>query len=248
MKIISLNVNKFEPLHLTWSNKAKEILDMARKYLDEDENNVVLLQEFPTRFIGELKDELGENYEVIKPDHKGRAYGYTIAITTKESGWELQDKGDFKQEKRRSGTICYENKFVEIKNEIGHKQLRILGIHAPWQGKRIDNDITTFWRALVRYANQKKDEKECFIIVGDMNADTIKGSVYYEEMNEIKKAGYIMAVEELGDDVITYFHKETRIDHVMASPALEGKVTATVEPKEKLELSDHAVIIVNIEE
>lgn len=80
-----------------------------------------------------------------------------------------------------------------------------------------------------------------------MNADTIEGSTYGDILKAIKEEAYSLPVEELGENTVTYFSKGTRIDHVLASPAL-SRVTAKVIPREVLELSDHAVIIVNIEE
>lgn len=275
MKIMSLNVNKFCPVSILEGSKVHEIIDIIIKFCIRDKDNVVFLQEVPCGFVEDLRNVINRKLkdkdkefrlEVRNPEieQHNNERTYTIAIFRDDSKWEPIE--EFKKEKRniekekkveefndrnkRNGQPYpwfYENKFIEIKNET--LQLQLLGVHAPWQREKEPNSITIFFEALKQYAYEKQKVK--FVIVGDLNADTVEGSTYCEEMNAIRdKCGYTLAVEALGKGTITYRSSEKncgRIDHVMASPALTDRVTAQVIPWEVLELSDHAVIIIDVQ-
>lgn len=264
MKIMSLNVNRFCPVSILEGSKVHEIIAIIKRFLLSDENNVVFLQEVPVGFVDELKEVVNggcKDFVVYKPkiDQYNYERTYTIAIVRSDSQWEPIDGEGFREKKRnmekkrefddkckKNGQPYpwfYENKFIEIKNE--KENLQLLGVHAPWQKIKENNSISIFFDALKEYA-LNKGEGEKFIIVGDLNADTVKESTYGGILKDIKQSGYYLAVEALGENVVTYFTGGTRIDHVMASPALNGKVTACVIPQEILELSDHAVIIVDV--
>jgi len=262
MKIMSLNVNRFIPLGFLEGSKGREIIICIKLFLLNDIDNVVFLQEVPPSLIGELENTLNGKakeekkiFEVIKPilDPFRQANAYTVAIKREESKWGRVD--EFRQKKRefeknkefkdKGNPWYYENKFIEIKND--DLNLQLLGIHAPWQEKVDNNSITVFFNAIEDYAKNKSDHPQRFVIIGDLNADTKETSVYHETLEHIENMRYLLAVKELGD-VITQFKYKTRIDHVLVSPALrdEVKVTAQVIPKEVLELSDHAVIIADV--
>lgn len=267
IKIMSLNVNKFSPFELLEGSKAKEIISCIQLFLFSDINNVVFLQEVPPKLVGELENALNGNtkleeerfHRIISPrlSPSRRVFGYTIAIVNTNSTWEeivefKEAKRDFEKRKEFQDKQIYpwffENKFVEIVNK--QMNLRLLGVHAPWQSKeqreRSNNSVTIFFEALKDYATQKKDANQKFIIIGDLNADTIEESTYSDILKAIKKEAYSLPVEDLGENTVTYFSDATRIDHVLASPAL-SKVTAKVIPRAVLQLSDHAIIIADID-
>lgn len=140
---------------------------------------------------------------------------------------------------------------------------QIVGVHIP--------DGMAFLDKLKEYAVTHKSKK--MIILGDFNIATNEWRAEerkkeLEVAQKVKNRKVIANCKEfferrkwlletvpsidysdaVKDDRPTYFREKTTIDHVLASPALEGKVTANVIPQDKLELSDHAVIIVDIKE
>lgn len=266
MKIMSLNVNQFRPVGLMEGSKGKESIAAIKIFLFSDNNNVVFLQEVPSNLLDELEKEInrgmaGEKYEIIrlKIEQTGkpiRVNAYTIAIV-KSGVWKEVTEDNFKQRKKdlEKGTPkerfedkeeypwFYENKFIEIRNE--KLDLQLLGVHCPWQKEVLPNSVTVFFEALKQYAKVRATQR--FAIIGDMNADTVPDSVCHEALTCFEKDEYTLLVKELGN-VITYFPKKTRIDHVAVSRKLSDKATAQVIPEEALKLSDHAVIIVDIKE
>lgn len=139
---------------------------------------------------------------------------------------------------------------------IGIGDLTICGVHFP--------DGMDYLDHVKRYAEKRADEK--LLMIGDFNiAKNERRAKEIEEMLEkrtIKKKdrddfferrkwlletmpamGYSDAIP---GEPITFFREGTTIDHVLVSPAL-SKVTAKVIPREVLQLSDHAVIIVDVD-
>lgn len=107
-----------------------------------------------------------------------------------------------------------------------------------------DKGVYNFFKSLKQYAVAVQDKKEPFIIVGDLNVHEKEPSIYLAQIREIVNSGYST---EIKDGEITYFRNGHTIDHVLVSPELKDKVTARVIPRKVLELSDHAVIIVDVQ-
>lgn len=272
MKIMSLNVNRFSGMKdrdftdsfecLDECPKANEVAAFVKGFLSGNPEGVVFLHEVPfwrrkyknwieeRKLYREFCSRFPEKcYKIYKPAQPGDSC--TLAIVKADSIWESQE--DFKKFKKKKEDetdfldkkdypAFYENKFIELTNQ----GLRLLGIHSPWQREQLCNSITVFFDVLKEYA-EAQISSEGFVIVGDLNADTVLGSTYQKTLEHIENIGYTLAVKKLGD-VITQFKYKTRIDHALVCPALRSKVTAQVIPQDELELSDHAVIIVNIEE
>ena len=125
--------------------------------------------------------------------------------------------------------------------EQGNSALRVLGVHSPGDQSENDEAVKVFFEYLKGYAVALEDTP--FIIVGDLNVNKKVPSIYLDQICEIKRKGYADKI----DREITYFRKENTIDHVLVSRELEDYVTAQVIPREILELSDHAVIIVDVQ-
>lgn len=148
---------------------------------------------------------------------------------------------------------------------IGIGDLMISGVHFPDEKDYLDD--------VKRYSETHKNEK--LIILGDFNIATndwriierIKESIDSIRAKDKKKQtecedffarlAWLLKFKSDTDytdaikgNPITYFKKGTTIDHVLVSPTLRDKykVTAEVKPQRELELSDHAVIIVTIDE
>lgn len=263
MKIMSLNVNQFRVLKLQEGSWAKEIVSLVKRFLCGGSDNVVFLHEIPYRNYSQLELYQSfrnsfpeEQYEISSPGRT--ADSCTLAIwKEKEEGWVSENcvLGSLLQE-------TYANKYIELK---GHN-LRLMGIHAP-------TDSFDFLKALEKYAEDHRDEK--LIILGDFNIATNKWrkDKYDEQMRRgqgknvekcenfnNRRDWLLVTMDSIGfSDAIdgetpTYFWREkgeqkgTTVDHVLISDKLKGKVVAQVIPQEILELSDHAVIIVDIRE
>lgn len=271
MKIISLNVNRFSGMKnpdftngfesLDQCPKANEITAYVKEFFDENPGGIVFLQEVPfmespigkekkrALFEAFQKDLLDAGCKIILPVGNGIICTLAIVKESKENNiWE---------EIRCPFCKDYTNRFVEV----GYGNLRILSIHAPDDMGVLDK--------LQEYAQENKEQK--LIILGDFNIATnvwrakqricemrdavrkgdkeklLKGIDFFERLmvyRDLIRTGYSDAVK---DDPITYFTAGTTIDHVLSSPALEGKVTADVIHQDELELSDHAAIIVDID-
>lgn len=257
MKFMSLNVNRFSGMkerdftdsfdRLEDCPKANEIIGYATKFLNKNAGGIVLLQEVPYMesplwkgkkrelFKAFEKSLMSAGCKIIPPKGKGKIC--TLAIVKENNiGKRITDL--FSND--------YANKLVEIEYE----NVCILGIHAP--------DDMEFLDSLKKYA-----EKKALVIIGDFNIATnewrlkeIESDVergkkdirYLEEFIECRKwilekmpaAGYFDVMEK---EIPTYFKMGTTIDHVLVPKELRDKVTAWAEPRENLELSDHAVII-----
>ncbi len=261
MKIMSLNVNRFSGMEerdytesitsLGKCPKANEIIAFVKGFLCGDPDGVVFLQEVP-HWKGEGKGrdfkwveerQLYQNFcgqfsaEQYGTSLPGRGYSCTLAIWNKKGRWIPQNNifGE---------AIGRNNKYVELINE--DSEMRLLGIHAP--------NSFDFLEALKEYAENHKDKN--VIILGDFNIATnewrarqVKDSSFHERrkwlLETMLKLNYSDAIK---GEPPTYFPVGTTVDHVLVSPSLKDKVTAEVKSQSELELSDHAVIIVNIEE
>ena len=244
--------------------KANEIIALVQGFLLGCPDGVVFLHEVPFWIWSKKhKNWIGERelyqkfcsrfsvkcYKIYKPVQPG--VSCTLAIVKADSTWEPQegfkpfkkkkeDETDFSDKKNYP--TFYENKFIELTNQ----GLRVLGIHAPWQKEKINNSITVFFDALKEYT-KAQISSEGFIVVGDLNADTISTSTYHKTLEHIENIGYTLPVKEHGA-VITNFRNKTRIDHALVCPTLKSRTTVQVILRDELELSDHAVIIVTIDE
>lgn len=243
MKIMSLNVNQFRVLRLSEGCWAKEVVEFAKKFLKEDVNNAVFLYEVPyyTGFnehyygILELFNDFVhefESYDVNYP--KERAYFCTLAITNRGSRWKLAGaENRFKVED--NGKEVYKNRFVElIYINGGEESIRVLAVHA-----KLNDEFLT---ALVKHSQAIASTKS--IILGDFNCHRGEASSHKADLVEMEKHLYDL----VKDTDVTYFPGGTTIDHVLISKELKGNVAANVVPQVVLELSDHAVIIVDIKE
>lgn len=146
-------------------------------------------------------------------------------------------------------TTGYTNKYVELMNE--NFGLYLMGIHAPAEGSyNKPEDVRKFFDNLKTYAEKCRDER--LIILGDMNVHSEKPCPYLTIFNSIRSAehGGLGYCDKISDGEITHFPTGHTLDHVLVSPALQDKatVTAQVMSRDELELSDHAVIIVDIKE
>ena len=259
MKIMSLNVNQFQVLKLQEGSWVKEILVLIKVFLYDNPDGVVFLYEIPERFwkTGDLESALVP-YEVI---YSGRGKIFTVAIKSKDNIWIRPTQDKF------SCPAGYENRYTELCHQ--KSEIRVLGIHAPMNGS-YDNDGEVFLGAVEAHA-------KCIdqlIIVGDFNITTnkwrtkeieekLKTTKSQKAIRECKEfyarqkwlleampsIGYSDAVQ---GDPPTYFWKDgrgTTIDHVLVSESLTKNVRRVkVFAQRELELSDHAAIIVDIQE
>ena len=269
MKIFDLNVNNFGGIHdkkpqinefsSPWEYKAERdtfqkdsqrvvAMEAIACAIKKEKPDVVILQEFDVNAPAgkKLAQRLYESsYCPIYP-HKEEedAFEKTPSITIMFVKNFAVDRYFSPGSERKAWKWC----------GIGIDDLLISGVHFP-AGKEYLYDVE-------RYAKKHKNEK--LIIIGDFNIATnewrarqVKDHEFHERrqwlLETMPGLGYFDAVD--GEEP-TYFWTEkgevkgTTIDHVLISPALQEKatVTARVISRAELELSDHAVIIVNIEE
>lgn len=246
MKIMSMNVAQFAVLNIREGSWIKEIITLIKIFLYDNPDSVVFLYEIPKRFWkkGVLESELAP-YEIV---YSGVGEIHTVAIKCKGNDWAEPQEKTFSC--KINGKPCYMNRYVELHHQSG---ISVLGIHAPLnQGGKM------FLEAVEEHV--KKTDK--LIIVGDFNITTNKertGEALARQkwLEEMLKSGYYDAIspakEEVKypveDDPITEFTHGTSIDHVLVPNALKKKfdVKAKVFSQKELELSDHAVIIVEID-
>lgn len=258
MKIMSLNVNQFQVLRLSEGYWAKDIIALVKRFLGMDPDNIVFLYEIPSKFckddselskmLAPYKVEVAEN--AITPEgNNGPSRFRTIAVTVGGGKWKREDsensKDGFIAFSKKEKVLCL-NRFVEMTfKDGGESKLRLLGLHAPLERHNGDEEVLNAFSTLKKYAIKRKDE--LFMILGDLNVDERKETDYLEQIRELESHEYS---DKVTKNQITFFGRDgTTPDHVLVSRALQRKanVTAYVIPKEILELSDHAVIIVDVQ-
>lgn len=256
MKIMSLNVNQFQVLKLQEGSWAKEIFALIKVFFYDNPDGVVFLYEIPARFwkTGELESALIP-YEV---SYSGTGIIHTVVIKCKDSIWIPPAQNGF------SCKIGYKNRYMELYHQ--ESGIRVLGIHAPMNGLK-DNYGEMFLEAVSEHAKSI----DHLIIVGDFNITTNewRTKIVKDELKTAKTQKKIRECEEfierqkwllitmpdigyfdaVKDDPVTYFPAGTTIDHVLVPNSLEKNVRSVkVFTQKELELSDHAVIIVDIQE
>lgn len=254
MKIMSLNVHQFQTEYLMTGGWAISILLIVKKFLENNPDGAVFLYEIPIKVSPEELQKILCPYIVVPSRKNHTRYFYTVAIKDEKGGWEESEQNRFIVGYDDKGREDYANRHVELVNS--KNGLKLLGIHAPleplykerekdkWEtiGKeRINKSVKRFFDRLKEYAEKNRAER--LIIFGDMNVHSKKPCYYYRVFEEIKTSlGYSDLVK---DGKPTHFKYGTTLDHVLVSPLLAGSVTARVE--EDIILSDHAVIIVDID-
>lgn len=256
MRIMSLNVNRFSGLERwnstdTFENldqcpKAREIIRAIEDRLGSDAENIAVLQEVPymdspirngvtcslyDQFAAELS---ARGYEILPPEGKGLTC--TLAVVRWDSGWSSASCA-FVQD--------YRNKYVLAERN----GLLVLGVHAPAEPGNAPGDVKAFFDGLAEYARKNRDKR--LVILGDMNVHSEKPCSYYTVFHSIRtetQKGGLGYSDKVRDGVSTHLTGHT-IDHVLLSPALERECTVAAEviPQEELPLSDHAVIVVDVQ-
>jgi len=239
-----------EGLSLDQCPKAEEILETVDKILREDSENIVLLEEIPymcspiregnkRELYRRFEEKLNEKgYQIIPQAKKARSC--TIAVVNKNSDWSLEPRSTFMED--------YQNRFVTVRHE--RTGLLVLGLHAIAEDNKWyrPKEVKAFFNRLQNYAGEHAQGKT--VILGDMNVHSEEPCNYYKIFHsictEVEKDG-LGYMDLIPDSTETYFPCHTTIDHVLVSAALKGKATARVYPKEELCLSDHAVIVVDIQ-
>lgn len=271
MKIRTLNVNRFSGMKQpkkekgvwVWHTdrldelkdcpKAVSIIESVKNFLGEEPDGVVVLQEIP--YCGKWDEvkhclwqnnkerRLYKNFRQAFPEEQynlsqpGKiAYSCTLAIWNKGRWKEQKDISDVFHKGTASNKV---SALIHIETN-----LKLLGIHAP-------KDMSFLYNVR-KYAGKYKEEM--LIIIGDFNIATNEWRLkemeedreflerrrwLLEDMNKIEYS--IVSDTERPTNLI---NSET-IDHVLVSPALAKKTSADV--KDDLELSDHAVIIADID-
>lgn len=255
---------KFYRARATFLEAAVPVAEkIVEKLLDKAEkpSDIFVFQEFDVDTpAGKRTIELfiEHGYKPIYPDKESAISG-SFSITMMFVKDQLQDVDPCVNPKiRLNGELRWDWKWciVCINN------LTIVGIHAP-SGQ-------TFLDKVQEYAYENREQE--IIILGDFNIaiNDWRASEKEKELEQAKICGNqekITDCEEFFErrnwllktmlsigysdavkgDSPTYFPKGTTIDHVLVAPALKDKVTVDVCPKEKIELSDHAVIIVEVD-
>lgn len=259
MRIFNLNVNNFGGPYDKKPQKRKEeswgeyrearcefekkSLDVLRDIIstiDAEKPDIIVFQEFDVNApAGEKAARLlaERGYERVYPNRESEISGsFSITIIFVK---ELEI------------VPCASPKILEYRwcaIKIG--DLTIMGVHAPLESnRRKAEEVQRFFDELKVYAEKQQNEK--LMILGDMNVHSGKLCSYFATFDDIRKdvtKGGLGYCDKVVDEEITHFPTGHTLDHVLVSPALKDKVTADVKKKSEYELSDHAVIIVDIKE
>ncbi len=266
MKIMSLNVNNFGGLLFKkpiWSdNRSKQEYNEEMRLFQNDPlrvnaaeavistirevetPDVVVFQEFDVnapagRRTFELLVECG--YRPIYPDEEKEISGnYSITMIFAKKQLKVIPYASPKI--MIGGKTKWEWRWC-VANIDG---LMMFGVHAPTRGR--DDNIQKFFDKLQECSKKNRTEKA--ILLGDMNVHSKKPCSFFTTFDAIRKnsEGGLGYSDEIKDGQITYFPAGTTIDHVLVSPALKDNVTAVkVFEQKELELSDHAVIVVDVD-
>lgn len=276
MKIMSWNINNFgglntrKPLWEEFQQRGKEAYREALSMFQTDPYRLTVAEKIVSKIEYENPDIIVfEEFDVDAPAGKKAIMmfeerGYQPILPDKEKKIRGNYSITMMFVKNRLQTIPCASPIIKAWKwciaEINN--LKIVGVHIPSDQAFLDE--------LERYAVAHITEK--LIILGDFNIATNTGRTEKreKELEDAKKAGngekiadckeffqrrdwllkvmqsgYIDAVER---ESVTYFPERTTIDHVLVSEKLKDSVAAQVIPEEVPELSDHAVIIVDIKE
>lgn len=251
MKIMSLNVNQFRALRLSEGCWAKDIVAFVKRFLSEDNNNVVFLYEVPyyagagrnyygilELFNDFLKEFPSDIFEIHYSTEK--AYFCTMAITNKGNKWKpTNNEGGFKVVEEEKE--IFKNRFVELvygDRDDNEKKLRVLGVHASLTPPFLESLTNYIYEVLPMEKSPSR-----FIVLGDLNCHRGEKSSHQDYLKKMETR----LCDLIEDKTVTYFPGGTTIDHVLVSDRLKDSVTAQAIPKVVLELSDHAVIIVDVD-
>lgn len=245
MTIVSLNVNQLIARSLAAGCQAREIIAFVKGVLLVGKDNVVFLYEVPFyegangHFSGikQIHDEIlaeFEKYEVFGATER-EAYFCTLAIANKESGWE-RETGDarfqvYEEDKKGKKEPVKQNRFMELTHRSG---LRVLGVHG--------SQDACFLQHLVNYVGASSQK---FMLIGDLNLHTGKKCGKRKDLQTLQE----LLCDITPEDTTTFFAAKEKkvIDRALVSSDLVDKSTMKVLSREKLELSDHAVIVVDIQ-
>lgn len=241
MKIMSFNVNQFvgnkNPRDTRDKGISKDltanskliiscIQGYIKKFLKEDKDSVVILQEIPGELFEIFKEGFNE-YKIILPP-QSKALSIVIGICNKDSNWEEVHNGFADRVKN------FRNKIVELKHSSG---LQVLGVHMPIDDKK-DYDMDEckqynieFWNLISKYAKNKRDNY--FLIFGDLNVNYLEYKEFKEigkNFNKLPEKDYnlknLSFMIELGynnpiPEGVTFTHRGTMIDFALLSPQIE---------------------------
>lgn len=241
MKILSLNVHQFLAVYPEEGSWQKEIIAVVKLFLQMEPDGVVFLYEIPNRYYrtNKLEALFGSCYHIEYSPDSG--FFFSIAIQKNNGGWSHLN--DF------PCGANYRNRYVERQNE--QFKLRVLGLHAPLEHSDSidpatgrDPDVYEFFENVRAYAETHSGKRT--VILGDMNVHSEMPCVYYDIFQRIRAKGGLDYTDLVKDETPTYFPNGHTLDHVLVSPELKDKVTVKVYAQDELELSDHAVIVVDI--
>jgi len=181
-----------------------------------------------------------DTYKIFESKARKRADIHTIAIANANGGWSDR-VGKIMFCPDQQDKTAWLNRITELVHSSG---LRVLGLHAPMYE-------IEFFKSLYEYAEQFDKDKDHVIILGDMNVHSEESdNDYYKTFHSIRtevNKGGLGYMDLVKDETPTYFPNGHTLDHVLVSPELKDKVTAKVYTQDELELSDHAVIVVDIQ-
>ncbi len=259
MKIMSLNVNNFggdteKPRWDKYTIKNEYWAELRE--FQNDPKRIEVAREITNMIRVELPDVVVfQEFDVNAPAGKQTIndlgeYGYLTIYPDKERPESIRGNCSITMMFTKKDNVeRYRSPELKAWKWCGIKidDLMIIGIHAPEEMK--------FLRNVQEWAKSHDEEK--VIILGDFNITTNKCRI--EEKKEdkafLERVQWLLSTmpsirysDTIVGEPITYFNQKTTIDHVLVSPGLQGKTMTRVCSKEEHELSDHAVIIVNIEE
>ena len=258
MKIVTWNVDWYrngrrsgkygEYLEVDSSGDIYEkIKSVIVKFLDEDSENMVCLQEVPYK-VGDkhrnhdlYNEMLNKDFNFNKGTFKAnrmniRAYARTMVISQDE--WKNSDD-EYSGDKS--------NHVIQIEKD----QVKIMALHIPpiqmpkkgdkgvedVEGASVNRDL---WKNIIDQCKKSKPQ----IVLGDFNADDSR-TEQFRRFQELIKLGYC---EPDGDTKSKpTFNGKTHIDYILVRNDLKDRVKSYKIFEEGMGLSDHEPLIIDID-
>lgn len=260
MKILSLNINDFGGLseHLfsreyrkangytdwgKWSKVTEEIqmgvVGKLTKLITETDPDVCVFQEFeinnsihPKNFIETMKEKGYDAIGIGSIHYKASITMLFVKSPIMNKKQVIDVKHPITELTARDCAIRYEN---------GDESYVIYGTHVPYGGSR----RVGFWDEIIEF--YKKNEKENLILIGDFNTFSTTTSAYQKYKDLLELGATDLWLKQGGTHCDkTELNHSSRLDYVFLSPSAINNCRATMEVIIDRDLSDHAALILDI--
>src|SRR5699024_7019402 len=206
---------------------------------------------------------------VIITEYKRNAAGAHLVSTMEKEGWhyiQTSQPPDSENGILIASVFAMDAFETPFQKEFGSHRwnevyfpsldMFLLGVHIPNVNERYDKRF--FWEQVIKYANQKQDERA--MVVGDFNTarrdeKEQAPKQYSQFLMQLIDHGWVDAWKKSNQDIldfswVSHRHNGFRLDYIFLSPMLAYKaLTCAFSHHERVQnYSDHSILIAQIDD